>query len=276
MFKPFQNFQSKLLAEIYESPLWADFLQTGLTESEKSSTLSTILRSERYEGVSDISEAKAWVSKVRGFFQIIESLSKSCSRNRGKDITKWVSFCEKTISTFKVSPNKKLYDLIERQSNHSKTLLDAAKRGKSVEGLSRELYSMLNKSMNSQGIRMIESLVDHSKFVRELEKEFDVKAVRYEPIRDGVFIYFNREDTKKMNDVVANYNSYIQRIADAFGYLLLRKGSFSEIEYGSFGDDASCWMFVYAPLTPTQKDDEGEVLLTKDFKPLNLSERWGL
>lgn len=275
MFKPYQKFQSKLLEEIMDSR-WADFVH--LSESDKGSVLSAMLRtgSADLKGVADKAGASEWMGKVTKITEAITSLSRHCSRTTSTSLKRWLSFCEKTMSTFKASPTKKIFDLLERQAFHSHTLLEAVKHGKSVDGLSKELFVMVSSSMGAQGISLIESIVDHSKFVKGLEKEFDLTVVKYEPIRDGVFVYLDRESAIKLSNTVANSNTYINSIADEFGYLLLRKGSVPDVEYGSIGENLSCWMFVYAPVTDEKKvGGDTEVLSKKDFKTLKLSERWG-
>jgi hypothetical protein len=275
MFKPYQKFQSKLLEEIMNSSPWGDFLPTSLDESEKSIALSNLLRTGECEVATNVDSAKVWARKTLGLIETTQSLTKHCSRTANKGLRRWINFCEKVITTFKARPSRGLYELLERQSAHSKTLLENITKGRNVDGLAKELLSVMHRSITSHGIRIMESLVDHSKFVKSLEKEFSVKAAKYVPIRDGVFVYFDKESTDKLNDVVANYNSYITRISDEFGYLLLRKGTISDIEYGNFGEDTSCWMFVYAPITKEKEvGGEGEVLIKQNFKPLKLSERW--
>lgn len=272
MFKPFQKFQSKLLEEIMDSR-WAHFVSPNLTEEEKTNVLSTIIRTgNSRRGVSDPAAAAEWAEKTNRIIESITGLAKHCSRTTNPYLKKWISFCEKSVSSFKANPTKKLSDLLERQAFHSTTLLENVKQGKAVGGLAEELLRVMSGSVR---MSLIENIVDHSKFIKGLEKEFDIDVVKYEPIRDGVFIYLDLDSTNKLNDVVANSNSYIERIADEFGYLLLRKGAVPNIEYGNFGENLSCWMFVYAPLTKEKEVGGDSEVLSKGFKTLKLSERWG-
>lgn len=278
LFKPYEKFNSKLLEEIMDSSCWADFLPQHLSESEKSMALSTLLRSGvvESESIVSIDKASIWLDKANKMIESILNLSRHCSRTVSKPLKKWIKFCEKTISAFKASPSKRLFEIMERQSFHSKTMLECVTRGKAVDSLAREIYQMVSSSVKTRDIRIMESLVDHSKFIQALEKNFDIKVKKYEPIRDGVFVYLDDPNTAKLSDVVSNSTSYITKIADELGYLLLRKGTPSDIQYGNFGEDASCWMFVYAPVTKEEKEDnEGEVVIKQKFKNLKLSERWG-
>ena len=242
---------------------WAPFVCEG---ADKTREISRILQGDERSSKVEEGGAAAFKAKVESLVEPIHRLDKHCRRSKQAHLLEYIRTSKKVVDSFYASPDKAGYDLLEKHSLHASRLLNSVVTGKPVDRVAREILKLDTK--------LVEAMVDHDKFIRALEKNFKVKVQKSEPINQGVFVYFDPEDTQKMGEVVKNSKELMDNIVDDLGYLLLRRGVVSDIDYGPFGESLSCWLFVYAPVTP-QKDDAGEVLSKHAFKTLKLKQSTG-
>jgi hypothetical protein len=267
MFPRSQRFTSLLLEEIEASHRWCPFVSELLSESAKDKVLSRLLEGKETAGIDDSEAATRWVEQVQTVIGPIAKLEKHCVRTTQESLRKYINASAKLVENFKRHATRKLYNALLRRASYSGKLYEAVAAGKNVNGLVEELLRIddVVESTNS----LIEELVDHEKFVRKLESTFKISVQEFEPIREGVFVYLDQENTNKLEDALKTAKDVFDTINDEMGYLLLRKGVKSDMEFGPFGESLTCWTFVYAPVED-QKDDEGEVKKKGPFKPLKL------
>jgi hypothetical protein len=63
-------------------------------------------------------------------------------------------------------------------------------------------------------------------------------------VAEGLFVYFNPEDTKILS---RNHRFELSEFCFENGYILLKTGSVDDFSFGSFGENLSKWGFVYLP-----------------------------
>jgi hypothetical protein len=281
MFPEFQRFKSKLAEEMVNDVLWAPFIPFELTESVRKATLVDLMNSgpesffkysSNVGNISSPEQASQFYEEVVGINRSFKSLADHTRRSAKQNLRKYNSMCESMMIYFFKKPSRRLHELAKRHSIHAATLLEDIQNGDYNEGLIGELLGILEKSyvkaLKTETPSLMESLIDHTSFVSALSKSAGVKVERWEGVREGVYLYLDSENTQKLASAVSDTYKYINNIADKHGYLLLRQGSMSDVEFGSFGENLSRWTFVHSPLTKDEGDGKLEILSKHKFKAI--------
>ena len=105
----------------------------------------------------------------------------------------------------------------------------------------------------------------HEKFVKALEKDFDITVHHFEPVNEGVFVFMDEESNNKLGDELSTNVDLFDKLTDEHGYILIRRGTPEDIKWGSFPNGLAKWMFVYSPTdsenwTDSLDDMEAEIL----------------
>lgn len=90
----------------------------------------------------------------------------------------------------------------------------------------------------------------HEKFVKALEREFKCEADRWEPLCEGVIVYFDPENTEKVTKAVESINAMVKNCLQEHDYILVRKGIIGDGPHSEFPKETSKWMFIYCPNNP--------------------------
>jgi hypothetical protein len=103
-----------------------------------------------------------------------------------------------------------------------------------------------------------EEVIQHDKFVAALESKYDITIHRWEPVREGLIVYLDAENTVQLttqmdgghepSDQESTPNDEFAQWCEEQGYLILRRGMPEDIEFGGFPVSTSRWVFVYAPV----------------------------
>ena len=87
----------------------------------------------------------------------------------------------------------------------------------------------------------------HEQFIHKLEQKLQIVVERWEPVSNGVYVYLDRVNTRLALSKINNVHSAYEFLA-SLGYVLLRRGTIEDIEFGSFGEQVSKWIFVCMPV----------------------------
>lgn len=193
---------------------------------------------------------------LRPIRQFIERYSDSKFRS----IKTYVGLCENVVATIFANPSKKAFD--------SAAII--SKQVKRLKGLNESVINKVVKEVLETPFQesVIESLVDHRGFISKLEKEFKVSVDHWEPVREGVYVYLDGENTEILSSALSDGNSYFETLVDSLGYILLKKGTI-DTNWGAYGPNFAKWLFVFSPATDIKdtEDDgsglEGEVKTLK-------------
>ena len=190
----------------------------------------------------------------------------------------------KLEARFKTSPSNGLWEVLKKHSEHASSLLDELQVGGFAdhlsvvvlevlqEDLAKDAEALLKQIAKAKGGAEADEVSDedikvHDKFIKALEKEFEISVHHFEPINDGVFVFLDEENNDILLDKLKSLESILNDITDKHGYLLLRKGTPDDIVWGSYPNGMAKWMFIYCPQDSEQggwgdsfKDMEDEVL----------------
>lgn len=194
------------------------------------------------EQVSSIKEA---ISPIRNFIE-------SYNTSRLRHIKTYVRICENVVATIFANPSKRAYDsasLISRQIKRLKDLNEVV--------VNKVIREILETSFQEN---VIESLVDHRGFISKLEKEFKLSVDHWEPIREGVYVFLDGENTAILSAALSDGNNYFETLVDSLGYILLKKGTI-DTNWGCYGPNFAKWLFAFAPATDMKDvEDDGKGL----------------
>ena len=277
---------SALSSRLMEAHGWSNFLAPGLSESQQSNMLSALLRVEDgtippSRKIVDLAGAAKFFEDFQSFHRAHTRLSRHTARTTHPHLKEYVQTVGGLISDYAVAPSYGTYALLkENCGRHASRILQDLQEGDYSDELTglitRELRTKLRESV-AQGLSRIgtsglceeDSTHDHSKFIKQFEKEFELQVHRWEPLGDGVTIYLDQWNHDKMGGELPDLNTTLERLADKQGYLMLRRGQQSDIDFGSFPEPTSRWLFVQC----TQHDDRDsgiKVISTTKYAPIPL------
>ena len=88
---------------------------------------------------------------------------------------------------------------------------------------------------------------DHEKFIGDLEKGLKCQVHHWEPWREGIVLFMDEDNTAKVLDQLRGYNDVLEKITSKFGYIMLRRGDATDIQFGAYSSPMSRWMFIRLP-----------------------------
>lgn len=244
LFPRHTKFQSALLEEIMDSFGWASFASPSLSEADKSAAVAGVLRGSTSRHITEATAAKSFKASVENLVAPITRLTKHCSRSKQQGLTEYIRGVNDLVRMFYAAPTKRGYDLLERHSAHAAHLMNEVVAGRQVDRLAKEIIAITPLQETSKAL--VETLVEHDRFIHTLEQKLKVVVEKWEPVDRGLFVYVDRHSTAIMESALNE--SRLWEVADSMGYLLLRHGSKTDLDYGPFGESTSCWLFVYAPV----------------------------
>jgi len=90
---------------------------------------------------------------------------------------------------------------------------------------------------------------EHTAFCRKLCKKFGVEEDRHESVAEGLYVFFDPENTAKL----CRHTQFdVSNFAFENDYILIRAGSVDDFSFGSFGEELSKWAFVYLTDQPEE------------------------
>lgn len=137
------------------------------------------------------------------------------------------------------------------ESGLTKTLKAHAKHMELMEVSMRSgnwnsaMLSHLFRSLSSSS-RLLESDDAHADFVRKFEKKFGVKIERYESLSNGVILYLDPENTDRLNSKLTKSSDF-EEVIESLDYICTRRGQADDINFGSFSEKLSKWIFIHSP-----------------------------
>ena len=231
--------------------------------------------------VADLASARLEANKR---FENFSKLKAHATRSRSASVRAYMEALNKLEARFKTSPSNGLWEVLKKHSEHASSLLDELQVGGFAdhlsvvvlevlqEDLAKDAEALLKQIAKAKGGAEADEVSDedikvHDKFIKALEKEFEISVHHFEPINDGVFVFLDEENNDILLDKLKSLESILNDITDKHGYLLLRKGTPDDIVWGSYPNGMAKWMFIYCPQDSEQggwgdsfKDMEDEVL----------------
>lgn len=178
------------------------------------------------------------------------ALAAHVARSRGPVRT----YAETLVSLEKAGADK---DILERHARHASRMLGRVKRGVVQENNATVLLDQLHAEISeSDGdMTFVMNRKTHGPFVTAFKKKFKVDVHHYDEVGTGVYLYLDAENTSILRDALTG-NAYFNDLVDKLGYILLRKGTQDDIDYGGFGDALSQWIFTQVVRPDSGPDDE--------------------
>ena len=176
---------------------------------------------------------------------------------------KWGSLYE----AFTNNPNRESHFQLQRYATHASIMEKSMKKGRPWH---RHILSeLLNEQSDMSRFAStlsedLESDTDHDAFIKGFEKAFKVKVQRHEGVSNGVYVYINAEDTATINTQLLSASDYMELITKNMGYICVRRGQPSDIDYGPYSERLSKWVFVRShSMNGDEEEDCGGETLKK-------------
>lgn len=178
------------------------------------------------------------------------------SGSSSAQIRSYARLCENAVFLMETFPNKR---------NNSR-LVKVAKQVSNLKGTSARVMERLISVIKGTAFyeSLLEGVCDHSSFIQKLEREFHLDVDHWVPIREGVQVFLDAENTETLSNALADGNDYFTELIDGMGYILLRRGRIDVWE------DFSCWLFVYAPPDNVDKPAKAKDTTIKTLKTVEL------
>lgn len=160
--------------------------------------------------------------------------------------------------------------VLARHRRHAASVLSRVRSGVPQEQVCARLLAGLREDVEGSGGDM-DFLMDghtHKQFVAALEKEYKVEVHHFDEVGNGVYVYLDAENNALLRDALTDAEA-LDTVAEELGYLLLRRGTRDDVEYGGFGDDLARWIFVQRSRPKSgPEDQEGETFTVKQLRNL--------
>ncbi len=191
------------------------------------------------------------------------ALAAHVARSRGSVRT----YAETLVSLEKAGADKAI---LERHARHASRMLGRVKHGVVQESNAVVLLEQLHSEISeTEGdMTFVMNRKTHGPFVTAFKKKFKVDVHHYDEVGTGVYLYLDAENTSILRDNLTG-NAYFNDLVDKLGYILLRKGTQDDIDYGGFGDALSQWIFTQVVRPDSGPDDqEGQNYTASELKKI--------
>ena len=178
------------------------------------------------------------------------ALAAHVARSRGPVRT----YAETLVSLENAGADRKI---LERHARHASRMLGRVRRGIGQENNARVLLDQLHEEISDSEADMsfVMNRKTHGPFVTAFKKKFKVDVHHFDEVGTGVYLYLDAENTSILRDNLTGL-AYFNDLVDKLGYILLRKGTQDDIDYGGFGDALSQWIFTQVVRPDSGPDDE--------------------
>ncbi len=199
---------------------------------------------------------------VRSFLESRESVLKFSShfkRTNNPLIQKYIGKISSVLEGHIKNPTDAGNKLLSEVAADCRIILEASQKGErhkvsnvlpEAYGRANEYSSMIREfglsGLGSTGTLTEDSKYsdEHSSFCKKFCKEFGVEADHFDEVAEGLFIYFDANNTDKL---LRNLQFDLSSFSFDNGYIMLKAGSVDDFSFGSFGEELSKWSFVYLP-----------------------------
>jgi hypothetical protein len=245
----FSKLSGRLLAEV----CWSPFVPSNLSESERSGVLADILSGKT--DVSQNSGAQEFIKAHEGLFNQFEILDKHVRRSPRSELREYLQDIRNLIKKHIQNPTFGSWVILnEHCGRHIPRLFEDIQSGSYssalVENIHESLQQKLSREANvgmltfARSKTFVESTTDHKGFIRSLEQEFSLEVHHWEPMADGVVVYLDQEAHDTISQAKTDSTAILKRVTGKHGYLLLRHGDQNDIDFGTFPEATSRWLFV--------------------------------
>lgn len=276
-------------------------LLTHLNETEKADVLRSLFTSKSFESfltecagflasqparlVADLSRARLEANKR---FESFTKLRGHITRSKSAELRAYMEALTKLEEKFRGTPTRGVWEVVKKHAEHASNLLDELQAGGFSEHLAVIALEVLQEDLAKDAEALLKQIakagngaesdeVDeddhkaHDKFVKALEKDFDIVVHHVEPINDGVFVFMDEENNEKLLSQLKTLKDRLDKITDKHGYIMLRKGTVDDVQWGSFPNGMAKWMFIYSPADSEEwadslKDMEDEIFSHEKLK----------
>jgi hypothetical protein len=221
---------------------------------------------EQYPLVASDPAAERFYESHRALSVSTNRLFAHAKRTSHRQLTRFMESVKSLITRVKTQCSEQLWDSLHRQARYCTEFYDDLQSGQymdSVAGVVSERLEedlaasaqdlvkqigKINPNLDQDHTDLTQELEDnHDSFVKALEKSLKVEAHHWEPVREGLIVFFDEENTNELLDQLRSYNDILQKITDEHGYILLRRGTMEDVASGGFPRSMSHWYFIYCP-----------------------------
>lgn len=265
-----------------------DLILNHLSEAERASVLQKLFTSKTFEGflaecssfitaqparlVADLSRLRLEANKR---FESIHKLSSHAKRTRSKSLQEYIESVAVLKNRFKETPSNNLWRILEKHVEHAIGLINELRNGEYAEEIAvvakealqedlakdaEDLLKQIGKGAPSKNDEVSEEDVkEHEKFVRSLEKDFDITVHHFEPVNEGIFVYIDEENNDELLRQLQTLEDRLDKLNAKHGYLLVRKGTTDDILWGSYPNGMAKWMFIRCKPDSEEWDDKDDL-----------------
>lgn len=275
-------------------------LLTHLNESNRSDVLKALFKAKSFEAflaectgyitsqparmVADLSRLRHEGNKR---FESLGKLQAHAKRATTKPLREYLASLRKLEENFRGNPSRNLWRVLCRHAEHSQALIEELQGGEfaeqmalvNLESLQEELakdaeafMKMIGKASGERENDEVddEDIHDHDKFVKALQKDFDIEVHHFEPVNEGVFVFLDEENNDLLLAGLKSLKDRLDKLTDKHGYLLIRKGTVDDIVWGSYPNGLAKWMFIKCPQDSENWEDDLADLEDEIFKQSKL------
>lgn len=224
-------------------------------------------------------EAMAFVEAAALNLTVIRSVIAESAACGVRDLHKYAVLLSTLLEHFVTRPNPHAWSLLCKHARHCERISEEL-QGRRVQGsYARVVLNLLSEdtARATDGISTLGSTAGfaadpdkidadlekaHDKFVAALEKQLGFKAVRWEPMREGLAVFASSEETPILVDAFAVYNEVLENVLDKHGYILVSHNFQQDV--GGQGSNTyptaeSRWLFIRCPQGVLQQPEALEI-----------------
>jgi hypothetical protein len=177
-----------------------------------------------------------------------------------KDAEMYANGVRRLVESVLASPSVDGWTALQRHATHCRNLANTQDVGYlklATTRLSEDAASVAVSSVSGLGSNKSSFGVDvdkaeaeltarHEKFIKAIEKSLKVQVEKWDPIREGLVLYLDPQNTDKFADSMAGgYTSKMENFLRPHGYMLVRSSTDQAIRFGHITVPLSRWYFIY-------------------------------
>ncbi len=208
---------------------------------------------------------------VSGGLKSGNELCKHAARTSHPNLRQFIAGIAKVCESVRKDPSPIACDTLIKNHQHCKSLLEDLRTRRYDDRYTRMLANRLHEDLAKGAKDLVRKLgttepseygefqdstldptgdleADHESFVTGIEKALKCQVHHWEPWREGVVLFMDEDNTAKVMDQLRGYNDVLEKVTHKLGYVLLRRGdTTSDIQFGSYGEPMSRWLFIRLP-----------------------------
>lgn len=269
---------------------WVPFVDSSLALSEKNEIVRRLILGESTDipkyyrkHITDISEAESFVASHRKLKESVQKVYRHTVRGNYPALRGYLKLIEAVYTKhYQQEPCSALYSsLYEHGYRNCSQIFEAIQEGtyedKATVLFQEELEESLREYVKGDSVAGYlreatdEQMASHRKFVTGFSKTFGISVEKWESVAEGIILYLDQEAHNKVCEKLVDSQQISELVTTNHGYILLRRGQQSDIDFGMFSQPWSKWMFVASP--KAEQVSGGISIISKsEYKPIKLAD----